>query len=287
MRYFENLHHLSENRCSPRAYYIPYDSLEKALAGDRTQSAYYQLLNGDWDFYFAEREGDIENPCAVPFSALTPVPSCWETRGYDRPGYQNVVYPHPLDMPYVPDDNPCGIYRRSFRLREGWEGRRTHVVFEGVSSCLRLFCNGRYVGYSQGSHLPAEFDLTPYLCEGENVLVAQVLKWCSGSYLEDQDFFRYHGIFRDVYLLSREEGHLHDIEVRADEHSITCSAPDYTIYDGLIPADLSQPILWNAENPHLYTVVVRTATEYIPIRTGMRSIRVGSDSSLLINGVAV
>ncbi len=287
MRDFEDLQHISENRCPPRAWYIPYDSLEKALMGDRSQSKYYRLLNGDWEFAYFEREYDVTDPCSVPFTGLIPVPSCWESQGHGRPGYQNIVYPHPLDMPYVPDEDPCGVYRRSFRLDGDWAARRTYVVFEGVSACLRLYCNGQYVGYSQGSHLPAEFDLSPYVTEGVNNLVAQVIKWCSGSYLEDQDFFRMHGIFRDVYLLSREEGHLTDIEVRADCRTISCSAPNYTVYDGCRPADLSQPRLWNAEDPHLYTVVVQTGTEFIPIRTGMREIRVSDEGALLINGVAV
>lgn len=287
MRFFENLMHISENRCPPRAYYIPYDSLEKALAGDRSQSKYYYLLNGDWDFAYFEREYDVTEPCGVTFTGRIPVPSCWEVQGHGRPGYQNVTYPHPLDIPYVPDENPCGIYRRSFRLETDWAARQTYVVFEGVCSCLRLYCNGHYVGYSQGSHLPAEFDLSPYVQPGENELVAQVIQWCSGSYLEDQDFFRMHGIFRDVYLLSREPGHLTDIEVRADCSQIYCSAPNYAVYDGCQAADLSRPKLWNAEQPHLYTVVVQTATEFIPIRTGMREISVSGEGALLVNGVAV
>ena len=287
MRFFEDLQHISENRCPPRAHYIPYDTLEKALAGEPGASKFYHLLNGDWEFAYFDEVDDVPDPCGVPLTALTPVPSCWESQGYGRPGYQNVVYPHPLDMPYVPDEDPCGIYRKSFRLDAAWAARQTYVVFEGVSSCLRLYCNGQYVGYSQGSHLPAEFDLTPFVREGENSLVAQVIKWCSGSYLEDQDFFRMHGIFRDVYLLSREAGHLTDIEVRADCKTITVCAPNYTIYDRWQPADLSQPKLWNAEHPYLYTVVVQTQTEFIPIRTGMRQITVSSKGELLINGVAV
>ena len=99
MRFYEDLCHLSENRCPPRAYYIPYDSLDKALMLDRSHSAYYKLLNGDWDFAWYAQDVDVINPCAVPVPALTPVPSGWECHGYGRPGYQNVIYPHPLDMP--------------------------------------------------------------------------------------------------------------------------------------------------------------------------------------------
>ncbi len=208
--------------------------------------------------------------------------------GYDKPWYTNLNYTMPVDPPYVPDDNPCGVYRTAFTLDAAWTARHTRVVFEGVCSCLVVYVNGQYVGMSQGSRLQAEFDLTPYVREGENTLIAKVLKWCAGSYLEDQDCFRLNGIFRDVYLLSREPDAIEDIEVKADTTTLTVSAPCYTVYDadGRV-ADLSNPILWNAEKPYLYTVVVKGKTEYIPIRVGFRDIRVGEQGQLLINGVSV
>ncbi len=208
--------------------------------------------------------------------------------GYDKPWYTNLNYTMPVDPPYVPDDNPCGVYRTAFTLDAAWTARHTRVVFEGVCSCLVVYVNGQYVGMSQGSRLQAEFDLTPYVREGENTLIAKVLKWCAGSYLEDQDCFRLNGIFRDVYLLSREPDAIEDIEVKADTTTLTVSAPRYTVYDadGRV-ADLSNPILWNAEKPYLYTVVVKGKTEYIPIRVGFRDIRVGEQGQLLINGVSV
>ncbi len=289
MRHYENPKVFCENRLSQRAYYIPYESLEKALLGNRRDSAYYRLLNGDWDFTFYERDFDLpEDLSQVPFSKTIPVPSCWQNHGYEKPGYTNIHYPYPVDPPYVPDENPCGIYRTRFALDESWSGRDTHIVFEGVCSCVYLYVNGQYVGFSQGSHLQAEFDLTPYVHSGENTLLCKVLKWCVGSYMEDQDFFRYNGIFRDVYLLSREKNSLHDIEIKADCKTITCSAPEYAVYNAEGQKDdLRNPVLWNAEKPYLYTLVVKTATEYIPFRVGMREIAISDQGQLLINGQSV
>ena len=157
------------------------------------------------------------------------VPSCWQNTGYEKPWYTNQNYPFAVDAPYVPDDNPCGVYERAFNIDEAWSKRKTYIVFEGVSSCMFLYVNGEYAGYSQGSHMQAEFDITPYVKKGENTLLVKVLKWCAGSYLEDQDFFRCNGIFRDVYLLSREENHIKDVYIKADRKSIEVSAENYEI----------------------------------------------------------
>ena len=286
MRYYESLKKFSENREPQRAYYIPYDSLEKALKGDKTKSNYYKLLNGNWNFAFFKR--DIDVPEKISVWDTVPVPSCWQTLGYEKPGYTNVMYPHPIDAPYVPDDNPCGVYEREFTVNTEWAKRETHIVFEGVSSCLTLYVNGEYVGFSQGSHLQAEFDISKYVKEGKNTLTAKVHKWCVGSYLEDQDFFRFSGIFRDVYLLSREEGHIKDVSVKADTKTIAVDAQNYEIYDGKEKVEnLDKPILWNSENPHLYTVIVKGKTEFIPIKVGMREITVSDKYELLVNGVSV
>lgn len=289
MREYERLDKRSENRLPTCAYTIPYDTLEKALAGDKTASAYYRCLNGEWDFRYFEREQDAPaDVTAITAWDTIPVPANWQMHGYDIPYYTNVNYPYPVDPPYVPDANPCGIYRTVFPLPEQWTARETHIVFEGVSSCLFLYVNGQYVGFTEGSHLQAAFDLTPYVRTGENTLVAKVLKWCAGSYLEDQDFLRLSGIFRDVYLLSREEGAVRDVTIHADCHTITADAPDYAVYDAAgQPADLTAPILWNAENPYLYTLVVRGRTEYLPFKVGMREITVGAQGKLCINGTPI
>lgn len=284
MRDYENLKKLSDNREKPRAYYIPYDTLEKALAGDRTQSAYLRSLNGLWQFRYFARDVDVPNE--ITEWDEIPVPANWQMHGYEKPVYTNINYPFPVDPPYVPDDNPCGVYARAVTLPQEWLARLTYIVFEGVASCLYLYVNGAYVGCSQGSHLPAEFHITPYLRPGENRIVVRVLKWCVGSYLEDQDFFRLNGIFRDVYLLSRSEGHVRDIEVTADADGIRVNCPHWALYDGSEQVE-APSVLWNAEKPYLYTVVVQQAGEFIPIRTGMRSIAVSERGELLVNGVPV
>lgn len=284
---YEDLDRLSINREAPRTHYIPYDTEAAAKAGIPSKSAFYRLLNGVWDFTYYERDMDESNSDGK--SGKINVPGCWQMQGYDAPWYTNVNYPFPVDPPYVPDDNPLGIYSRSFELPNGWETRRTYVVFEGVSSCLELFVNDKFVGYSTGSHLPAEFELTDFLVSGKNSICAKVRKWCAGSYLEDQDFFRLSGIFRDVYLLSRDKEHLTDIEIFADDKKIEYRGDgEYTLYDadGNV-ADLAEPILWNAEKPYLYTMIIRHGSEYIPQKIGMRSVEVSSEGELLINGVSV
>ena len=286
MRDYERPDILSINREPQRAYYIPYDTLEKALAGDKKASAFYKLLNGIWDFkYFSS---DFDLPDIIEDWDTIPVPSNWQMHGYDRPYYTNVNYPFPVDPPYVPDVNPCGIYRTAFELGEHWNSRHTYLVFEGVNSCHYVYVNDLFVGYSQGSRMQSEFNITKHLHPGRNTLQVKVLKWCSGSYLEDQDDFRWSGIFRDVYLLSREANCIKDIEVKADMKHITVNAENYEIFDqNLHPANLSSPILWNAEHPYLYTVVVKGTTEYIPIKVGMREISISDNGELFINRVSV
>ena len=180
MRKYEDLKMISENREPQRAYYIPESG--------------YTLLNGIWDFKFYDC--DLEEKYKDIEWVEIDVPSCWQVRGYENPNYANVSFPYPCDPPYVPTKNPMGIYRREFEIKD--TGNNTYIVFEGVSSCVELFIYDVYVGYSQGSHLQAEFDITNHVRKGNNTLVAKVRKWCSGSYLEDQDFFRFNGIFRDV-----------------------------------------------------------------------------------------
>lgn len=286
MRNYEDLTKLQMNREPQRAYYIPYDTLEKALEGNKEKSAYYKLLNGEWDFAYFER--DIDVPEVITKWDKITVPSNWQMKGYDIPYYTNVNYPYPVDPPYVPDDNPCGVYSLNINLDNKWSDRDTYIVFEGVNSCLYLYVNDVLVGYSQGSHLQSEFDISKYVKEGSNNVKVKVLKWCSGSYLEDQDFFRLSGIFRDVYLLSRDKNCVKDIEIQADCNTLSVSEEDYVLYDGKNQVEtLEDIILWNAEKPYLYTVVVKSGSEYIPFKVGFREIAVSESGELLINGVSV
>ena len=285
MRPYENPEITSENRCAPRSYYIP---------GGISQ---YALLNGDWRFAYYSR--DIDVPEQILDWDTIPVPSCWQLHGYENPNYANVLYPYPVDLPYVPDDNPCGVYEREIEIENKWG--RIYFILEGVASCAYVYLNGTYVGFTQGSHLQAEFDITDYVHAGTNTLRVKVLKWCCGSYLEDQDFFRYNGIFRDCYLLQRPEGHIRDVQIIPNERNIhielsgearvqifsgTQQLCCETFTDSFVftPAD---PILWNAEKPFLYTVILERNGEEITLKAGLRCIRVSDQYELLINGVSV
>ena len=283
MRKYEDLTRIHENTLPPRAHYIPYDSLEKALARDKSASAYYKLLNGEWDFKYFSR--DIDCPEVIEVWDKVAVPSCWQSTGYEKPYYTNADYPYPVDPPYVPDDNPLGVYRRFVTISEEEAARENYIIFEGVAPCFELFVNGEYVGYSSVSHSTTEFSID--LKAGENEILVKVYKWCVSSYLEDQDFLRYNGIFRDVYVLSRPAGHVFDINVSYDAKGVYYDGT-YTVYDADgKETNLSNPILWNAEKPYLYTVVIKQAGEYIPIRVGLRDQAVSEEGELLINGVSV
>ena len=283
MRKYEDLKRIHENTLAPRAHYIPYDSLEKALKRDKSTSIYYKLLNGEWNFkYFAR---DIDCPEVINEWDKVIVPSCWQSTGYEKPYYTNVNYPYPVDPPYVPDDNPLGVYKRTVVVSEKEASLENYIVFEGVASCFDLFVNGEYIGYSTVSHSTSEFAIS--LKAGENEILVKVYKWCVSSYLEDQDFLRFNGIFRDVYLLNRPIGHVFDINLSFDAKGIYYDGT-YTVYDSECNiADLSNPILWNAEQPYLYTVVIEQAGEYIPIRVGLRDQQISESGELLINGVSV
>ncbi len=274
----------SENRLPPRSYYIPGGISE------------YMLMNGQWDFAYFDR--DIDVPEKIEKWDTIAVPSCWQLEGYENPNYTNVNYPYPCEPPYVPDDNPCGVYRRDFEI-EKWG--RVYFVFEGVSSCAYLYVNDKYVGFTQGSRLQAEFDITDFVVSGTNTVQVKVLKWCCGSYLEDQDAFRYNGIFRDCYILQRPNGHMRDVEIIPNDRSIDvklCGSAKVSIFEGeklLTTANVTgsfsytpeSPVLWNAEKPFLYTVVLERDGEVITLKTGLRRIEISDKYELLINGVSV
>ena len=285
MRVYENPVKTSENRLNPRSYYIPKGVSE------------YKLLNGEWDFAYFSR--DIDVPEKIENWDKIEVPSCWQLKGYENPNYTNINYPYPCDPPFVPDDNPCGIYSRDFEIENKWG--KVYFVFEGVSSCAFLYINDRYVGFTQGSHLSAEFDITDFVNEGKNKVVVKVLKWCVGSYLEDQDAFRYNGIFRDVYILQRPKNHIVDVEIIPNDKSINVQIDgdanikifekDRLICHQNIKDKFSyapeNPILWNAEKPFLYTVLLERDGEIIEFKTGLRKIEISKSYELLINGVSV
>lgn len=284
MRKYEDLHHIQENRLPQRAYYIP------------EGEGVYTLLNGTWDFAFYNRDFD-QTPAKT---GTIDVPSCWQCRGYEAPYYTNVVYPYPMDPPYIPMENPMGVYTRTFEIED--ISKKQYIVFEGVSSCVELFINDHYVGYSQASRLQAEFDITEFVQQGTNTIVAKVRKWCSGSYLEDQDCFRYNGIFRDVYLLSRPQGHLTDLDVRTEGHNVCvrfAGTAKVCLYDAahqLLETKevtdqaeffVENPIEWNAEHPYLYEVIIECQGEIIRQSVGFVTYGVNERNAFTVNGVEV
>lgn len=218
---WQNLKVLEVNREPPRDGFIPYHDFESAITNQRENSLYYRSLNGSWDFFFAEAPEVAPNgfmepdydcipvcPGGAGWSAL-PVPSNWQMEGYGFPHYSSCPYPFPLDPPHVPRLNPTGCYRKQWDWNPQWDGRRIHLVFEGVDSAFHVWVNGQPAGYSEGSHCTSEFDVTRLLQEGVNTLAVRVYQWSTGSYLESQDKWRMSGIFREVYLIA-----LHPVTVR-------------------------------------------------------------------------
>ncbi len=205
------------NRLPARATLFPYATIPQARKGDRDQSPWYQPLNGTWKFCLVQTPADVPDDFMQPgfseggFTPLT-VPGNWTLQGYDKPHYTNVQMPWKNDPPFVPsDDNPTGLYRKTFNVPPAWKGRRVVLHFGGVESMLYVYINGTFVGMSKDSRLPAEFDITPHLKSGRNVLGAMVIRYCDGSYIEDQDHWWMAGIYRDVYLYSTEESYIQDV----------------------------------------------------------------------------
>ncbi|WP_248927198.1 glycoside hydrolase family 2 TIM barrel-domain containing protein [Paenibacillus hamazuiensis] len=319
-KYWENLNVLHVNREAPRAHYIPYSSEADASAGKRGLSPYYQTLNGSWKFkYYASvrlvEDGFYEDNAEVGGWDDLIVPSCWQVNGYDQCHYTNVNYPFPCDPPFVPQQNPAGLYVREFNISEQWDGKEKYIVFEGVNSCFYLWLNGAFVGYSQGSRVPAEFNLTPYIRSGKNRLAVMVLKWCDGTYLEDQDLWRFSGIFRDVYLLARSPRHVRDVfnrqELSADYAKawIRCEIETTGLLDvqvelkdsrngtvsigkaeidgaGAVRLEVDRPALWNAEKPVLYHLYISAGDEVLRFQVGFRKVEI-KDGVFMINGQPV
>jgi beta-galactosidase len=213
------------NRMKAHATLMSYRTVEEALAGDRYAADSCLLLNGEWKFRFAERPEEkhpdfYKTDCDVSAWSRIPVPSHWQLQGYDYPQYTNVRYPwhgkEHIRPPFVPEKyNPVGQYVRTFTVPAEWKDQPVYISFQGVESAFYVWVNGDLVGYSEDSFTPAEFDLTPFLTEGENKLAVEVYRWSDASWLEDQDFWRLSGIFRDVYLFTAPKTHIYDLGAHA------------------------------------------------------------------------
>lgn len=305
-KYHENLETLHIGTLPRRNYYIPFTDKQKALhAKHRQESDQFFSLNGTWSFAFFESVEDVVDEKIEDLTKNLPhaieVPSVWQMQGFDQIMYTNVRYPFPFDPPFVPHKNPAGLYHRSFSLPRK-EDDKIHLHFEGVDACFYLWVNHQFVGYSQISHALSAFDITPFLCDGENTLSVLVLKWCDGSYFEDQDKFRTSGIFRDVYLLQRpahaiDAYRLHT-EVQGKDAKLTLDIKDdfsYELYDPqgnfLLSSKektlfLKDVQLWNAEEPFLYSLLLNIRGEWIREKIGFRKVEV-KDNILMFNDKAI
>ena len=312
-RYYEDLSVLHENTMPARAYYIPASKRMDNLVEHREESDRMQLLNGTWKFQyfnsiydvqesFFEKDYDTEN-----FDEIQ-VPSVWQMAGYDTHQYTNIRYPFPFDPPYVPQDIPCGTYAHTFVYHKDENAPKAFLNFEGVDSCFYVWINGSYVGYSQVSHMTSEFDITDLLRDGENSIAVLVMKWCDGSYLEDQDKFRMSGIFRDVYILKRPKQAISDyhiktriedmlakveiemkfysplnVKISIEDRNGAVVALGSIAEEGTAVLEIASPELWNTENPYLYKLILETENEVIVDHIALRKIEI-KDQVIYLNG---
>lgn len=315
-RYYEDLDFLHEHTMPPRAYYIPASRRMEDLVEHREASDRVQMLNGMWKFRYFESIYDVRDAFyesgydTSDFDEI-PVPGVWQMAGYDTHQYTNFRYPFPFDPPYVPQDIPCGAYVHTFSYAKDKKAPKVYLNFEGVDSCFYVWVNGVYTGYSQVSHATSEFDVTDVIEEGENTIAVLVLKWCDGSYLEDQDKFRMSGIFRDVYLLKRPEKAVQDYRITTEiaetcakitldisyyqETPVTVSVEDAAgnvvaqteiSKAGTVTLEIANPELWNTEHPYLYTLILQNADETIEDAIALRTVAI-QERVLYFNGQAI
>lgn len=304
-----------QNKLAPRSWFIPFQCVEELEKTDykneRFSSGRVEFLSGEWDFAYFEKLSLVPENFdteSQKFDKIT-VPCTWQRTGYDQIAYINTRYPFPKNPPHIPDDVAVGVYRKNVNLSSAFD---SHILtFLGVAGALSVYINGTYVGYSEGSHNTAEFDITPFAVNGENELVAVVYKWCNGSYLEDQDMFRENGIFRDVYVTSRGETYINDflfrptknpdgtynlkikVDGKFDENSeigiISKNRDGETLFEAVLSAPDTETILenikvdeWTAETPNVYeTLLVLSADgeEQEAVRTyiGFKDVKIDGE----------
>ena len=314
------------NRAPMHTNYFAFENADAAKKANKKQSTNYMTLNGTWKFnWVKDADSRPTDFWKTGFNDKgwddLQVPAVWELNGYGDPIYVNVGYAwrnqFQNNPPEVPtENNHVGSYRREIVVPASWNGKDIIAHFGSVTSNMYLWVNGRYVGYSEDSKLEAEFDLTPYLKPGQKNLIAfQVFRWCDGSYLEDQDFFRYSGVGRDCYLYARNKKRIQDIRVTPDldaayqNGSLSINLDlkgsgkvDLELVDaqgkqvatatanksGLVTMNVENPKKWSAETPYLYTLraSMQGSNEVIPVKVGFRKIELKGDQ-ILVNGKAV
>ncbi|MBF7996602.1 beta-galactosidase subunit alpha [Rahnella laticis] len=298
MNNWENIDKQSENRLPPRASFFSYGNVQQALSFDRAASQHFQLLSGRWQFRY------FEHPALVPDEFYNQpvsgwgdinVPGMWQMEGHGQLQYTDEGFPFPIDIPYVPTNNPTGAYQRKFHLDAAWDNVQTLIKFDGVETYFEVYVNGHYAGFSKGSRLCAEFDISAYVQQGENLLSVRVLQWADSTYIEDQDMWWMAGIFRDVTLTGQNAVHLQDLTVLTAFDENYCDATlkidailhnqrepvkGYRLHAQLLDGEncvaelsvtdldiadetrchleipVSQPRQWNAEHPALYQLLL-------------------------------
>ena len=287
-----------------RSYYIPFaeNDVIKTRYGivDRKASSRFISLDGVWKI---KQHRNVQEACVdEPLTDEIPVPACVQMHGYDQIQYLNYRFPFTITMPHIPNENPCWHYRRSFTLSKK-DGERYYVNFEGVDSAFYVYVNGQYKGYSQISHATSEFDITELAVDGENVLDVLVLKWCVSTYLECQDKFRFSGIFRNVYLLTRPQKHITDYRVvttvdgndgvlRFINESDVDIRLQFNRQTAFVKAKKTVEFLvknvkeWTSETPVLYTLTLYACGEKIVEKVGFRQVSIDG-KVFKLNGEAI
>lgn len=316
MIYHESSETLHVNTLDDHAYFIPFEAGKNAGQNPfeaREKSNRFELLSGKWDFKFYKSVIDLEDDFTkVEPETTIQVPGNWQLSGYDEIQYTNVDYPIPFEPPYVPDENSCGVYTRFYTYNP--DGLERILTFEGVDSCFYVYVNDDFVGFSEVAHHTSQFRITSKLRPGNNKITVCVLKWCFGTYMEDQDKIRLSGIFRDVYILSRPQNCVSDYkietEIREDkseatirinlvlnnlgpgERKFTLMEPDGRVIEtkvilgGEQSFTIRKPKLWTAETPYLYKLQIEACGELIGEEIGLRQVNV-KDGVLLVNGQAI
>ena len=312
-RFYEDLNVMHDKTMSARAYYIPASVRMNDLVEYRERSDRFQLLNGEWKFRYYSSIYDVtesfyEKGYDVSGFDQVTVPGVWQMDGYDTHQYTNIRYPFPFDPPYVPQDIPCGAYVHNFEYSRDEKASKAFLNFEGVDSCFYVWINGSYIGYSQVSHMTSEFDVTDVLQDGTNTVAVLVMKWCDGSYLEDQDKFRMSGIFRDVYILKRPKQAISDyhiktriedmlakveiemkfysplnVKISIEDRNGAVVALGSIAEEGTAVLEIASPELWNTENPYLYKLILETENEVIVDHIALRKIEI-KDQVIYLNG---
>ncbi len=303
MKNYENPKLLHENRLDARAVIFKYDTIEQALEYKRENSCGYQLLNGNWNFKLYDSPILVDDVLHCEYQddyGQIKVPSLWQYEGFGNLQYTDEGFPFPIDVPYVPSKNDTGHYQTKFEITDlGSES--LHLTFDGVESYFEVYINGAYVGCSKGSRLIAEFDITKFATKGENLLSVKVLQFCDNTYIEDQDMWWASGIFRDVRLTTHSSNELIDVGVVTKilengngeiNYTTTGLVKGVGLYynNSFVECDYAEgkvvvnsPKLWNPDEPNLYTLVFETIDGFVPVRVGLREIRV--DNNLIyLNG---